>query len=419
LRTIVDGGAIFVGDVRSLPLLQAFHTSTQLYRAPESLPRETLDQHIQGQIDLEQELLIDPAFFIALKQLFPQISSVDVQLKRGRYHNELTRFRYDVVLRVGGPTAAVVAAPVEQWLDWQKQPLSGPQIRALLVERAPRTLGIRRVANARLAREHQALAWLAGADGAATVGEWRAMVGAPLAVAALDPEQLWALADELPYAVDIRWSGSAPDGSYDVLFQRRDAAAQPTAREAPVPPRPLYSYANNPLQSAFAQGLSAQLRSYLHEQLPDFMVPATFVPLDVLPRMHSGKINIRALPAPARHHWQPGQVVELRDAVEQVLAHIWRDVLRVDNVHAGSHFFELGGHSLLMTQLISHVYDVFQVSVSVRHFFETPTLDSLAQTIRDAGARRQLDVEKIAQIWLQIEQMPDDEMALALASLTR
>ncbi|MEQ9672408.1 AMP-binding protein [Coleofasciculus sp. G2-EDA-02] len=110
VKTVESGGFIFVGDVRSLPLLEAFHTSVQLYKAPPSLSIAQLQQRIQQRIAQERELVIDPAFFIALKQQFPRIRHVEILPKRGRYHNELTKFRYDVILHLG-----VEVTPIPIW----------------------------------------------------------------------------------------------------------------------------------------------------------------------------------------------------------------------------------------------------------------------------------------------------------------
>jgi len=101
VKVVKPGGCIFVGDVRSLPLLQAFHTSVQLSQALCSLPKAQLQQRVQERMMQDKELVIDPAFFTALKQHLPQINQLQIQLKRGRYHNEFTRFRYDVILHVG------------------------------------------------------------------------------------------------------------------------------------------------------------------------------------------------------------------------------------------------------------------------------------------------------------------------------
>ena len=140
VNTVRSGGFIFVGDVRSLPLLTAYHASVQYYQAHSSLSRVHLQQRIQQSIAQEEELALDPAFFIALKQHFPRISHVQLQPKRGRYRNELTRFRYDVILHVGTEGLLVVEP---QWLDWRKETLTLRDIYRLLAETKPEIIGLR------------------------------------------------------------------------------------------------------------------------------------------------------------------------------------------------------------------------------------------------------------------------------------
>ena len=111
-----SGGFVFVGDVRSLPLLEAFHTSVELAKADDALSLEELRQIIRKRVADEEELILDPAFFVALKEHLPQISHVDILPKRARLQNEMTRFRYQVVIHVGEQTA-LAAAPA--WIDYQ------------------------------------------------------------------------------------------------------------------------------------------------------------------------------------------------------------------------------------------------------------------------------------------------------------
>jgi amino acid adenylation domain-containing protein len=102
IRAVKPGGSIFLGDLRSLPLLTVFHSSVQFSQADEKLKITELRERIRNQILREEELVIDPAFFSYLKEQLPEIASVQIQLKRGRYQNELTRFRFDVVVRTRG-----------------------------------------------------------------------------------------------------------------------------------------------------------------------------------------------------------------------------------------------------------------------------------------------------------------------------
>ncbi len=107
VKALAPGGHLFIGDVRSLPLLEAFHTSIELQQAPPELNRAQFRQRVQNRIAREEELVIAPAFFHALKEHLPQITRVEIKLKAGCFHNEITRFRYDALIQIGEPCPEV------------------------------------------------------------------------------------------------------------------------------------------------------------------------------------------------------------------------------------------------------------------------------------------------------------------------
>src|SRR5262249_42498361 len=88
VKAVRPGGRIFLGDVRNRRLLAAFHASVQLHKAPATLTREQFRLRVQNHASQERELLIDPAFFTALRNHLPRVSGVEIQLKRGRHANE-------------------------------------------------------------------------------------------------------------------------------------------------------------------------------------------------------------------------------------------------------------------------------------------------------------------------------------------
>ncbi|HYO99006.1 MAG TPA: condensation domain-containing protein, partial [Pyrinomonadaceae bacterium] len=212
---------------------------------------------------------------------------------------------------------------------------------------------------------------------------------------AADPEDLWALGDELAYEVDITWAGTGAEGRCDVLFSLREGteagtlsrvarAAYSLASEMTTPRR-LSSYTNDPLQDTFARGLIPDVVGYLKEELPDYMIPTAFVMLDALPLLASGKIDRHALPAP---DWstveQEATRAVPRNAIEEILSGIWREILGGGEVDIHDDFFELGGHSLLATQVMSRVRKTFKVEVPLRRLFEFPTVAALAECIESA-----------------------------------
>jgi amino acid adenylation domain-containing protein len=132
------------------------------------------------------------------------------------------------------------------------------------------------------------------------------------------------------------------------------------------------------------------LRQYLAAQLPDFMVPSGFVALQQLPRTLNGKIDRKALPALEEVRSQK-QKAELRPRtpVEEIVAGIWSEVLRLPQVGVEEDFFELGGHSLLATQIISRIRESLHVELPLRALFEAPRLCDLAQRIEQEALAAQ------------------------------
>ncbi|MTJ10019.1 non-ribosomal peptide synthetase, partial [Anabaena sp. UHCC 0204] len=127
-----------------------------------------------------------------------------------------------------------------------------------------------------------------------------------------------------------------------------------------------------------------ELRSFLQDKLPSYMLPTAFVVLDKLPLSPNGKVDRQALPAPEIGFEPNQQQVLPRNPVEEQVAKIWAEVLGLQQVGIYDNFFELGGHSLLATQVISKIRQTFQVELSLRRFFELPTIDSFSQEILKA-----------------------------------
>ncbi len=130
---------------------------------------------------------------------------------------------------------------------------------------------------------------------------------------------------------------------------------------------------------------AGDLRDFLKQRLPDYMVPSIFTVLDALPRTAHAKLDRGALPAPdGTRPEQDNALVEPRTPAETALAKIWAQVLRLERVGVHDNFFDLGGHSLLATQVISRVREAFQVEISLRSLFETPTIAAIAGVIQQA-----------------------------------
>jgi len=323
--------------VRSLLLLQAFHASVQLYQAEASLTRLELQQRIQMQIFQETELVIDPAFFTAIKQRFPQINHVEIQLMRGKYHNELTEFRYNVILQISGET---VNNPANySVLNWTEDNLTVSAVRQLLIENQPEILSIINIPNARVISAVKTAEWLSEVEGFKTVGQIRKALQ-ELEVFGVEPEDFYGL--NVTYKVNITWSHSSIEGHYDVVFVRQDGVGKRSIFSHSTPHRPWQSYANNPLQAKAARKLVPQLQTYIAQKLPEYMMPSAFVILESLPLTANGKVNRRTLRAfhDAIKPQLPENYIAPQTPVEQVLVKIFAEVLGLKRVGIYDNFFE-------------------------------------------------------------------------------
>jgi len=132
-----------------------------------------------------------------------------------------------------------------------------------------------------------------------------------------------------------------------------------------------------------------ELRSYLRERLPEYMVPSAFVFMDSLPLTPNGKVDRRGLPL--AELVQRGDFVTPRTPVEKKIAEIWAEVLRVDKVGVADNFFDLGGHSLSAAQVVSRMRAFFNFDMPLRSLFEAPTVEELATIITRHQAEQILD----------------------------
>jgi amino acid adenylation domain-containing protein len=154
---------------------------------------------------------------------------------------------------------------------------------------------------------------------------------------------------------------------------------------------------------------SSGVRAFLSERLPDYMIPSAFVFLDSFPLTPNGKVDRRALPAPA-HNRKESMAIAPRTPTEEALARIWLDVLKLDQVGISDDFFELGGHSLLATQVISRVWTILQVELPLRAVFQFPTIEGMARSIEEIGPAVNSGLDEMAGALDRLDRMSEEEV---------
>ncbi|WP_280277314.1 non-ribosomal peptide synthase/polyketide synthase [Nocardia wallacei] len=376
-RLLAPGGAVFIGDVRNAALLEEFATAVQIARDGGADPA-AVRARVRRDIAAEQELLLAPEYFVGLCDPATGFDAVDIQLQRGYAVNELTRYRYDVVLRKSAQARLSVAAlPATEFRDRG----SLHTLLGALGSGGIRVTGI----------PHIGL--IGQVDAARGIREGSPVTSAePLAVdfegvlgvdersdTALLPEELHALGQRFGYRTAVTWS--AESGRMDAVFLDTSTAAGRSLTDIYLPPNAvgedLTAYANNPRAGL----LAADVRRWVGERIPEFMVPAVVMVIESMPLTSSGKPDRKALPDPefaaANEYRAPGT------ERERVLAELFAEILGLDRVGIDDDFFALGGHSLLATRLTSRIRVALGVEVPVRLIFDAPTVARLAARLED------------------------------------
>jgi amino acid adenylation domain-containing protein len=158
-----------------------------------------------------------------------------------------------------------------------------------------------------------------------------------------------------------------------------------------------------------------QLKDFLKERLPEYMLPTSFVVLDALPLTTTGKVDRNALPTDQIGVEANENYLAPQTPLEQVLAGIFSQILSLERIGADDSFFDLGGHSLLATQILSRVREAFQLELPLRKFFRAPTVAGLAAAILEDEAERER-VESTAEILLKLATLSDEEVDDLLAT---
>ncbi|HEY2663894.1 MAG TPA: amino acid adenylation domain-containing protein, partial [Candidatus Binataceae bacterium] len=392
LNRLVAGGVLFVGDVRNRELNLALHASIELQGEKDASITDWA-RKARENAEREPELLVDPAFFMAFAAAQKRVTQVQIRHKRGASKNELTRFRFDAFLGVGG-------APnePEMTLRWSALEAHPDRLREMVQRSAPRSLLIRDVPNSRLEDIGPILEALSGDSSVARTNQLRlAMLEPEKKGRACNPQDFLTLADELAYRVVALCRPGAPL-LFDVALQRllpAEAGALPTDKMAlPAQPAsqesylPLERYSNQPLRVRLYDQLVAEIDGQLSGNLPAFMLPSAYVLLDELPINENGKLDRKSLPPPPTRGAIATEYEAPRSDWERRIAPLFSAVLGLRRVGRNEDFFSLGGHSLLAAQLVFQIRDRFGVDVSLQSLFASPTVAGIATLL--GGDRSQV-----------------------------
>lgn len=386
-RVVRSGGSVFVGDVRSLPLLEPFHVSVQLHQLPGTTSLAQLRERVAHQVRTENELVVDPKLFFELSQRIPRAGRAQLRLKHGAYDNELSKFRYDVFIRVGTPETSraagecVAADPRGEWRV---------AVRRLLAESPTSVITVRGLRDVRAAAALEATR-LCRSD-MHTVRSVAQLRSACTACDGEHPDSIDEFASELGVAYE--WLPSEVAGHYDLVFNPQwDSAAAPTIDDTG-----LALYANMPAHRTWEAEFSQSVLTELRQTVPDYMVPAACVILDALPMLPTGKVDRKALPR--FQFTSSATYTPANSNIERILCSLTAKLLRVDQIGIDDNFFELGGDSIGSIQLVSAARSA-GVDITPRDVFKHQTIRRLAaaaQTHLPLTSQPELDGARLGEL---------------------
>ncbi|KOV93925.1 hypothetical protein ADK65_31705 [Streptomyces sp. NRRL B-1140] len=377
LRTVIEralpllapGGSLLLGDLRNLDLARCFQTGVELAQpGAGARDREAVRRGVDRRVAGETELLLSPALFAALARELPGVRSVDVRVKRGVHHNELTRFRYEAVLSTAAPAADVTDAPV---VTWGEEVGGVEEAERYLGERRPAVLRLAAVPNRRVHEEYAAMLDLECAGGFAP------------GPAGPDPEVLCVAGERLGYRALPTWSAAGAHAVDIVFVDPGRVGGGPLTGVYAAPVAVVEECANVPTAFDHTVDLEVVLRGHLREQLPDYMIPSALMTLDALPLNSNGKVDRKALPAPGFTAERPGGLPGT--PLQEIVRDLFAEVVGVPRrtVHADSDFFVLGGHSLAAARLLSRARETLGADPGSRAVYQAPTPARFAALVGD------------------------------------
>jgi len=386
------GGCFFIGDVRNHALERVFHGSVSLFQKGHDVTVREWRDDLLAREERDSELTLSPRFFVGLAAELPGVISVVCVAKEGLARNEITKFRYDVVIGVD-ETGLPVQPP--HWHAWHAERDGGAALERLLAGEAGDVVGLSGVLDSRVETDRRQIQALLRAPADARVGSVIAALDTSATVAAgCEPQQLREIAASYGFMAYCGGRGADLDGRYDVIFHRL------SARRSGIEYVPMFTVPDTVTKNDINDGesfnlpnfarrreaLMGRLKSVLNARLPEYLCPSGIEVLRRLPKMPNGKLNRAALPAPQmRRQALPASQAPTGESERRVAA-IWREVLGLTSVGVDDNFFDLGGHSFLAVRARVLLEREFGEAARKLSLFEFPTVRSLVSQLTGAPA---------------------------------
>jgi amino acid adenylation domain-containing protein len=427
---VKDGGRIWIGDVRNFELFKAFHVSVQLSKMNGNDTIKSLIDKTDNALKFDEELVIHPSFFYILGKDMPRITHVQVQPKAGRYENELTKFRYNVILHVDSKEPIVFKNSSIKWFEFEQlnsdvhdkeitfeedirqkweQKKNGcewgefyteytnnlaqkdlnklpEKLKTLIKDENTNAIGIRNVTNPSLVYETKVLEFIEKCEDTETkVDKLLEFVSSKNNVrASIHPDMLYTIGTIHGYDVDISFKGTK-NGSFHAILHRSGFDGVVVDFDAKIDRKPYHKLVNlygmsEQEKAKFKEEITAELRG----MVPNHMIPHKFYVLDKFPTNQNGKIDRKKLlltTTTGGQRFLSTKFVPVETEVQKVIVKIIKSYVKDgDKLQLGilDNIRELGIPSIIEQMIAVKISLVLEVNFELKEFVGKTNVHQLA-----------------------------------------
>lgn len=368
-KLLCPNGHIFIGDLRANATLDLHHLSLALFdQGSTPLALTTLKKRLILSKDREVELLIDPGALETM--LVSRNASVWPMLKLDNSNNELSRFRYDAIIKLDKNNDELSEHIV---INFEDSFENYDQLTTLLLEKPDQWLVINGAINSRVRNE---VSTFYEAEFLQTKNSKY-----------IDVTKLYQIGSDQDRPCASFWTDSKlnePEGLGKIcfVFAPKETTHINLAKLGILMP----NKCSNPLALNRRLNLIPKIKQYLQEQLPPHMVPSAVVALTNFPLTPTGKLDRQGLPEPEFTIQSRSSERAVRlptNSYEVIICQLFKELIGLQNVSVEDNFFAIGGHSLLAMKLISKIKHETKINIALKILFEDPTPEAIARYLQE------------------------------------
>ena len=386
IALLKNNGRIIIGDVRDNRMLALFKLRLQLKKLQQPASIEELKWLIEQEVLKEEELCLSPDYFYQLKTFFPEISHVEIRWKEGLHLNELTLYRFNVIIYVG-INAPVIAPNWINWEDIENKESVFPKLKQ------GELVAIKNVPNPRFSIERVLYNNLQN-KAIATVADISKVLNN-------QDHDLIAVNDFVQSVIaggyNCRYLLNENLFNINIVFEAVQSAI--FIQQPYIINESVYANSNTPLYADINALLQKEIKLLLQQSLPSYMVPSEIISLLNLPLNKNGKVARDFLSKrQERSLISTSDFKAPQNQLQQELAEIWQQLLGIAKVGINDDFFEMGGHSLLAMRLVSSINKQLTVELNMNDLFLNSTINKLSDYIQSKNGTSTNSTSKYASL---------------------